>query len=70
MRGYSPRAGMMGDVMEFDDTLTEADFVRPVLEPREERLLAALRSEPDLAVDGLEHSLVSRLLGLFGGKRA
>lgn len=56
--------------MDFDDTLTEADFVRPILEPNEERLLALLRSEPDLAVDGLEHSLVSRLLNLFGGRRA
>jgi hypothetical protein len=56
--------------MEFDDTLTEADFRRPLLEPSEERLLAMLRNEPDLAVDGLEHSLVSRLLTLFGGKRA
>lgn len=56
-------------VMEFDDTLTEADFVRPILEPGEERLLAMLRSEADLAVDGLEHSLLWRLLGLFGAKR-
>jgi len=54
--------------MEFDDTLTEADFVRPILEPGEERLLAMLRSEADLSVDGLEHSLLSRLLSLFGGK--
>ena len=55
--------------MEFDDTLTEADFVRPILEPGEERLLATLRSEADLAVDGLEHSRLWRLLGLFGAKR-
>jgi len=55
-------------VMEFDDTLTEADFVRPLLEPGEERLLTMLRSETDLAVDGLEHSLLSRLLSLLGGK--
>lgn len=54
--------------MDFDDTLTEADFARPILEPNEERMLAMLRSEPDLAVPGLEHSLVSRLLSLFGGK--
>lgn len=54
--------------MDFDDTLTERDFDRPILEPSEERLLAALRPEPDLAVDGLEHSVVSRLLALLGGK--
>jgi len=54
--------------MRFDDTMTEADFVRPILEPNEESLLMLQRSEPDLAVDGLEHSLLSRLLSLFGAQ--
>jgi len=56
--------------MDFDDTQTEADFPRPLLQPSEERMLAMLRNEPDLTVDGLEHSLVSRLINLFGGKRS
>lgn len=54
--------------MELDDTMTEADFKRPVLEPHEERLLASLLHEPDLSVDGLRASLVSRLLSLLGRK--
>ena len=53
--------------MDFDDTMTEADFVRPLLDANEERYVRA-RREPDLAVDGLEASLVTRLLTLLQGK--
>lgn len=56
--------------MEFDDTLTEGDFERPILEPSEERLLESMCPEPDLSVDGLEHSVLSRLFALLTGKRA
>ncbi len=51
--------------MDFDDTMTEADFRRPLLDASEERYLSAMQAEPDLAVDGLEASLLSRLIGLF-----
>jgi hypothetical protein len=53
--------------MDFDDTMTETDFVRPLLDANEERFVMSLR-EPDLTVDGLEASLVSRLLTLLQGK--
>lgn len=56
--------------MDFDDTMTEADFQRPLLDATEERYVAAAVPEPDLAVDGLETSLMSRLFGLFLGKRS
>lgn len=51
--------------MSFDDTMTEADFLRPLLDPSEERLLAALQPEPDLEVHGLRASLLTRLVLLF-----
>ncbi len=51
--------------MDFDDTMTEADFRRPLLDATEERYLSGLQAEPDLAVDGLESSWLSRLIGLF-----
>lgn len=54
-----------GARMQFDDTMTEADFRRPSLDQDEERAFASSRREPDLAVDGLEASFMSRLLGLF-----
>ena len=54
-----------GNVMSFDDTMTEADFLRPLLDPSEERMLAALQPEPDLDVHGLRASLLTRLVLLF-----
>lgn len=51
--------------MAFDDTMTEAEFSRPILDSHEEQLLAASRRESNLEVLGLEPSLVSRLLSLF-----
>jgi hypothetical protein len=55
--------------MNFEDTMTEIDFKRPLLDPTEERFIASLQPEPDLAVDGLDASWMSRLLSLFQGKR-
>ncbi|HEU4617641.1 MAG TPA: hypothetical protein VFV10_06340 [Gammaproteobacteria bacterium] len=52
--------------MEFDETMTEADFSRPLLDSHEEHYVS--QGEPDLAVDGLEATLVMRLLGLLTGK--
>lgn len=54
--------------MNFDDTMTEMDFKRPLLDANEERFAATTYPEPDLSVDGLRASIMSRLLGLFQGK--
>jgi len=56
--------------MSFDDTMTEADFLRPLLDPSEERMLAALQPEPDLDVHGLRASLLTRLVLLFDRQEA
>ena len=51
--------------MAFDTTITEND-----LDNSSQTFVQGLRGgqdiEPDLAVDGLSDSLLSRLLGLFG----
>jgi hypothetical protein len=58
-------------VIDFRATLTEADFKRPLLDAAEELLVRQARGDVDLAVEGLNHSLLSRLVGLFsGGARA
>ena len=55
--------------MNFDDTMTEADF-RPLLEPNEERMLSTMLPDQDMTVDGLESTLLSRLAGLFTARKA
>jgi len=56
--------------MNFESTMTEADFKRPLLDPAEERLAREARGDVDLAVEGLANSLLGRLLLMFtGGKR-
>jgi hypothetical protein len=52
--------------MAFENTITEDE-----LDPHTRQYVQGLRAdnfdaEPDLAVDGLSESLLSRLLGLFG----
>jgi len=52
--------------MAFENTITEED-----LDPNTRNYVQGLRadnfdSEPDLTVDGLSDSILSRLLGLFG----
>ena len=51
--------------MAFDTTITEND-----LDNASQTFVQGLRAnqdiEPDLSVDGLSESLLSRLLGLFG----
>ncbi|MDJ0759822.1 MAG: hypothetical protein QNJ19_10505 [Woeseiaceae bacterium] len=54
--------------MASDRTITEND-----LEANAQSLINALRSEPaeaepDLSVDGLSESILSRFLGLFGSR--
>ncbi len=58
--------------INFEATITEADFTRPLLDAAEERLAREVRGETDLAVEGLRDSLLSRFVGLFvgGGGRA
>ncbi len=51
--------------MNFETTMTEADFQRPLLEANEAELARKARPEPDLSVDGLQNSLLARLLALF-----
>ena len=53
-------------VIDFKATMTEADFKRPLLEAAEEQL-ARPRGDVDLAVEGLAHSILSRIVGLFSG---
>ena len=56
--------------MGLDNTITEQD-----MDAQSQQFVQALRgdlgdSEPDLAVDGMSDSLLSRLLGLFGGDKS
>jgi hypothetical protein len=52
---------------EFEATLTEAEFKRPLLDAAEERLAREALGGVDLRVDGLLDSLLSRLLRAFSG---
>jgi hypothetical protein len=55
--------------IDFDATITEADFTRPLLDAAEEQLARQARGE-DLHVEGLRATLLSRFVGLFvGGSR-
>jgi len=52
--------------MAFENTITEND-----LDANSQQLVQGLRNdagdyEPDLAVDGLSESILSRILGIFG----
>lgn len=56
--------------INFDATITEADFTRPLLDAAEEQLARQARGETDLHVEGLSATLLSRFMGLFvGGSR-
>ncbi len=53
--------------MAFDSTITDND-----LDPGAQQFVQALcrdlgDSEPDFSVDGMTDSILSRILGLFGG---
>jgi hypothetical protein len=56
--------------IDFQATMTEADFKRPLLDAAEERLARDARGDVDLAVEGLADSLLSRLYRLVarGGR--
>ena len=56
--------------MAFENTITELD-----MDANSKQLVQGLRGdggdfEPDLAVDGLNESILSRILGLFGGRKS
>jgi hypothetical protein len=53
--------------MNFDTTMTEADFKKPLLDATEERLAREARGDVDLNVEGLRDSLVSWLLRVVSG---
>jgi hypothetical protein len=53
----------------FETTMTEADFKRPLLDATEERLVREARGDVDLDVEGLKSSLFSWLVGLVSGGR-
>lgn len=53
--------------IDLETTMTEADFQRPLLDATEERLVRETCGGVDLAVEGLQSSLLSRLFGLAGG---
>jgi len=54
-------------VIDFQATMTEADFKRPLLDAAEDKLVRDARGGMDLAVEGLRDSILSRLLRLFSG---
>ena len=54
-------------VINFQATMTEADFKRPLLDAAEDRLAREARGDVDLAVEGLNDSLLSRLVRLVSG---
>lgn len=54
-------------VSDFQATMTEADFKRPLLDAAEERLVLEARGGVDLTVEGLKDSLLSRLVRLLSG---
>ncbi len=56
--------------MAFENTITERD-----MDANSQQFIQGLRSdvgdsEPDLSVDGLSESILSRILGLFGDKKS
>jgi hypothetical protein len=55
--------------INFESTMTEADFKRPLLDKSEESLARELLGDADLEVDGLRGSLFSKLVALFAGGR-
>jgi hypothetical protein len=55
--------------MRFEDTLTEIDFRPPLSDSDDDWLAQRMGTDPDLHVDGLEQSLVARLMDLLRRER-
>ena len=56
--------------MAFENTITEQD-----MDPAAQKFVQGLRREntefaPDLVVDGMSDSILSRILGMFGSSRS
>lgn len=54
--------------LNFEQTMSEKDFKRSLLDPGEDRLARELRGDSELDVEGFRLSLLGRLLSLFVGK--
>ena len=54
--------------INFEQTMSEKDFKRSLLDPCEDRLARELRGDSDLDIEGFRWSLLGRLLSLFTGK--
>lgn len=55
--------------MAFENTITEDELDANTLQYLQGLRADNFDAEPDLAVDGLSESLLSRVLGLFGVRR-
>ena len=53
--------------INFEATMTEADFKKPLLDATEERLAREARGGVDLHVEGLRDSIFSWLLRMVSG---
>lgn len=53
--------------INFEATMTEADFKKPLLDATEERLAREARGGVDLHVEGLRDSLLSWLMRMVSG---
>jgi len=53
--------------MNFDTTMTDADFKKPLLDATEERMAREARGGVDLHVEGLKDSVLSWLLRIVSG---
>ena len=58
------------ETMAFDNTITENDLDANTREYVQGLRADNFDAEPDLAVDGMSHSILSRLLSLFGFGRS
>jgi hypothetical protein len=54
--------------INFESTMTEADFKKPLLDPAEDRVAREMCGGVDLKVDGLVDSLLGRVMLLFTGR--
>jgi hypothetical protein len=54
--------------INFEQTMSEKDFKRSLLDPSEDRLARELRGDSYLEIEGLTRSFLGRLLGMLTGK--
>ena len=63
---YCQQAYSRGRKAVFDVTLTDSEFRKDFVNQREPWMQDSRLAEPDLEIDGLNQSLLSRLLSLLG----